>query len=45
VRGDVGIEIVRDEVVVAVLFDGIGESRKVAGVAECVTLDCVEDAL
>lgn len=43
--GDVGVEIVRDQVVVAVLLDGIGEGGEVARVAKCVALDCVEDAL
>ena len=43
--GDVGVEIVRDQVVVAGLLDGIGEGGEVARVAECVALDCGEDAL
>ena len=45
VCGDVGVEIVGDEVVVAVFLDGTGEGGEVACVAECVALDCVEHAL
>jgi hypothetical protein len=45
VRGDVGVEVVRDEVVVAMFFDGGGKSGEVGLVAEGVVLDGVEDAL
>lgn len=44
-RGDVGVEIVRDEIVVAVLFDGACERREVSFVAEHVVFNCGEHAL
>lgn len=45
VRGDVGVEVIRDEVVVAVLIDGANERREVRAVAEHVVSDCLEDTL
>jgi hypothetical protein len=44
-RGDVGVEIVRDEVVVTVFFDGACERGEVGFVAEHVIFDRVEDTL
>ena len=44
-RGDVGVEVIRDEVVVAVLIDGANERREVRAVAEHVVSDCLEDTL
>lgn len=45
VRGDVGVEIVRDEVVITVLFDRAYERGEIGFVAEHVVFDCIEDAL
>ena len=44
-RGDVGVEVIRDEVIVAMLFDSGCKGREVSLVAEGVRLDGVEDAL
>ena len=44
-RGDVGVEVIRDEVIVAMLFDSGRKGREVSLVAEGVRLDGVEDAL
>ena len=44
-RGDVGVEIIRDKIVVTVLFDRGCQSGEVTLVAESVALDGVEDAL
>ena len=44
-RGDVGVEIVRDEVVITVLFDRAYQRGEISFVAEHIVFDCVEDAL
>lgn len=43
--GDVGVEIVRDKIVVTVLFDRACERGEVSLVTKHVVFDCVEDTL
>lgn len=45
VRGDVGVEVIRDKIVVTMLFDRGCQSGEVTLIAEGVTLDGIEDTL
>ena len=43
--GDVRVEVVRDQVVITVLFNGRRQGREITLVAEGVALDGIEDTL
>jgi len=40
---DVAVEVIRDEVIVTMVFDGASQSTERASVAEGASLDCLED--
>lgn len=44
-RGDVGVKVIGDEVVISVLLDGVRERGEIIFVAEHIVLDSVKDAL